>query len=62
VAPAERRATANRLFSAGYGVAWSLGRDAHWLYDWSVPSLVILAGALQLLAIPLLMATSCDWA
>jgi predicted MFS family arabinose efflux permease len=52
----EQRASAYGLFTAGYGIFWFLGSAAlGWLYDVSVPALIAVAIALELLAIPLLV-------
>jgi predicted MFS family arabinose efflux permease len=51
--PAERRASAYGLFTAGYGLCWFLGSAAIGiLYDRSIPATIILCVALELAAVP----------
>ena len=51
--PQERRASAYGLFTAGYGIFWFLGSAAiGFLYNVSLPVLVIFSVALQLAAVP----------
>jgi MFS family permease len=57
MAPAERRGTAYGLFNAVYGIAWFGGSVLLGvLYDRSLPALVGVAVALQLVAVPVLLA------
>lgn len=52
--PAQRRASAFGLFTAGYGIFWFLGSAAiGFLYDRSVPWTIAFCMVTQLLAIPL---------
>lgn len=54
----QRRATAFGLFDTVFGVAWFLGSVALGaLYELSIPALVVFSVAVQLLALPLLIAT-----
>jgi predicted MFS family arabinose efflux permease len=54
--PADHRASAYGLFTAAYGVAWFLGSvTLGWLYDRSLFGLVVVAGSLELAAVPLLV-------
>jgi predicted MFS family arabinose efflux permease len=49
----ENRASAYGIFTAGYGVAWFLGSALlGWLYDVSIPALVAVGVALEVLAVP----------
>ena len=51
--PARRRPSAYGLFTAAYGIAWFVGSAAMgFLYDFSIPSVVIFSVVLELLAIP----------
>lgn len=51
VAP-PRRATASGVFAAGLGVATATGGAlTGWLYDTSIPALIITVGAVQIVAI-----------
>jgi predicted MFS family arabinose efflux permease len=51
--PAERRSSAYGLFTAAYGIAWFVGSAAMgFLYDRSIPAVVIFSVALELAAIP----------
>ncbi len=57
--PRERRASAYGLFTACYGIAWFLGSAAVGiLYTVSLPLVVVLSVALELAAIPLLIAAA----
>ena len=57
--PVNRRPSAYGLFTAGYGIFWFLGSSAMgFLYDWSIPAVVIFCLILQLLAIPFLVSAS----
>lgn len=54
--PANRRGSAYGIFNASYGVLWFLGSALMgFLYDISIPSLVLLSVALQLASIPLFL-------
>ncbi|HET7453512.1 MAG TPA: MFS transporter [Thermoanaerobaculia bacterium] len=56
---AERRASAYGLFTAGFGIAWFLGSALLGeLYDVSIPALVAVSAALELAAIPFLVAVA----
>jgi predicted MFS family arabinose efflux permease len=49
----ERRASAYGLFTAGYGVCWFLGSALiGYLYDLSVPAVIVFSIAVEMLAIP----------
>lgn len=51
--PAERRPSAYGLFTAVYGIAWFVGSAAMgFLYDVSVPAVVIFCVTLELAALP----------
>jgi MFS family permease len=51
--PTRRRPSAYGLFTATYGIAWFLGSAAMgFLYDVSIPAVVIFSVALEILAIP----------
>jgi MFS family permease len=53
IVPTERRASAYGLFTAGYGVCWFLGSALiGYLYDLSVPAVIVFSVAVELLAIP----------
>ncbi len=53
MAPAERRASAFGLFTAGYGVFWFLGSAAiGFLYDWSLAATITFCIAAELAAVP----------
>lgn len=57
--PAERRATAYGVFNLWFGVAWFLGSAAMgYLYDVSIPALVALSVAAQLVSLPLFARTA----
>jgi hypothetical protein len=52
--PAQRRASAYGLFTAGYGIFWFLGSAVlGLLYSVSLPALAALSVALEVAAIPL---------
>jgi MFS family permease len=52
--PAERRASAFGLFTAGYGVAWFIGSVAIGvLYDRSIPAVIAFSVATQVAALPI---------
>jgi MFS family permease len=52
--PAQRRATAFGLFTAGYGIFWFIGSATiGFLYDRSLPLTIIFCVVTQLLAVPL---------
>lgn len=54
--PADRRASAYGVFNTGYGVAWFLGSAfMGFLYDASLPGLILFSVGVQLLAVPLLL-------
>ena len=51
--PAERRSSAYGLFTAAYGIAWFVGSAAMgFLYDISIPAVVIFSVALELASLP----------
>jgi len=53
---ANRRASAYGVFNTGYGIAWFLGSSLMgFLYDISLPNLILFSIGLQLLAIPPLL-------
>jgi MFS-type transporter involved in bile tolerance (Atg22 family) len=55
VVPVEKRSTAFGVFDTGFGVAWFAGSAAMgWLYDRSVPALIVFSVFLQLVAVPVL--------
>lgn len=55
VVPAEKRSTAFGVFDTGFGIAWFVGSAAMgWLYDKSVPALIVFSVFLQLAAVPVL--------
>ncbi len=55
VVPSGKRSTAFGLFDTGFGISWFLGSAAMgWLYDKSVPALVVFSMFLQLAALPVL--------
>jgi MFS family permease len=55
--PSARRGSAYGLFTAGYGVSWFLGSAAlGFLYDLSMPALIIFSIAVQFLAVPFFLA------
>jgi len=55
VVPPKRRSTAFGLFDTGFGIARFVGSVVMgWLYDKSVPSLILLSVLLQLAALPVL--------
>jgi predicted MFS family arabinose efflux permease len=54
--PVAKRSTGFGLFYTAYGVAWFLGSTAMgFLYDISIPGLVVFSIALQLLALPIFL-------
>ncbi len=54
--PASRRGSAYGVFNSAYGMLWFLGSVLMgFLYDISIPSLIIFSVAIQLAAIPLLV-------
>jgi len=58
MSPRERRGTAYGLFNMGFGVFWFFGSAVMgMLYDLSLPVLVVFSVAVQLVAIPLLIAS-----
>jgi len=53
VVSAAKRSTAFGVFDTGFGIAWFIGSAAlGFLYDRSIPGLVILSVVLHLLALP----------
>ena len=57
--PANRRASAYGIFTAGYGICWFLGSALLGvLYDVSLPALIGVSVAVELLAIPWFVAVS----
>jgi MFS family permease len=53
MAPPERRASAYGIFTAGYGVSWFVGSAVlGWLYDLSLPALIVFSMAAELAAVP----------
>ena len=58
IVPADRRASAYGLFDTGFGIAWFAGSILlGLLYDHSLATLAIVSAAVQLAAIPVLVAT-----
>lgn len=56
MSPAARRGTAFGVFNMSFGIFWFAGSALMgWLYDVSIPLLVVFSVAIQLLSIPLLM-------
>jgi MFS family permease len=54
MAPQQRRPSAYGIFTAGYGVSWFLGSAAiGFLYDFSIPALIVFSIAVELASIPL---------
>lgn len=54
--PAQRRASAFGLFTAGYGIFWFLGSAAiGFLYDRSIPWTIAFCVSTQLLAVPIFL-------
>ncbi|GAB6182295.1 MFS transporter [Thermodesulfovibrio hydrogeniphilus] len=54
--PKEKRGTGYGIFNTGYGVFWFLGSALlGLLYDFSIPTLIIISVILQLSAVPLLV-------
>jgi MFS family permease len=57
--PAQRRASAYGIFTAGYGVAWFLGSAGMGiLYDVSLPALIGFSVAMELAAVPIFVLVS----
>jgi MFS family permease len=55
IIPSQRRATGFGLFDTGFGIAWFAGSAAMgWLYDRSIPAVIVFSVVLQLAALPLL--------
>jgi predicted MFS family arabinose efflux permease len=55
VVPAEKRSTAFGVFDTGFGIAWFAGSAIMgFLYDKSIPALVLFSVILQLAALPVL--------
>ncbi len=51
--PSKRRSSAYGIFTAAYGIAWFAGSSAMgFLYDFSIPAVVIFCVSLELLSIP----------
>lgn len=56
--PANKRGTAYGIFNTGYGLFWFLGSSLMgFLYDSSIPALVIFSVVVQLAAVPVLITT-----
>lgn len=56
--PTNRRATAYGIFNAGFGLAWFLGSASMgFLFDFSIPYLIVFSMLMQFSSIPLLLAT-----
>jgi MFS family permease len=56
VTPSERRSTGFGVFDTGFGIAWFLGSAAMgFLYQVSIPAVVVFSVALQLAALPVLL-------
>lgn len=56
--PANKRGTAYGIFNTGYGLFWFLGSSLMgFLYDSSIPTLVIFSVVVQLAAVPVLITT-----
>jgi len=54
--PADKRGSAYGVFNTGYGIFWFLGSALMgWLYDISIPTLVVFSIVMQLASIPLLL-------
>ncbi len=59
MAPADRRGAAYGIFNTGYGLFWFLGSVLMgFLYDTSLPALVVFSVVIQLVAVPLFMRVS----
>jgi hypothetical protein len=57
--PAERRARAYGLFTAGYGLSWFLGSAIiGWLYDLHVAAAVAVSVVLEIAALPFFVLAS----
>jgi MFS family permease len=55
VVPAEKRSTAFGVFDTGFGIAWFVGSATMgWLYEKSIPALIVFSVLLQLVAVPVL--------
>jgi MFS family permease len=55
IIPSQHRATGFGLFDTGFGVAWFAGSAAMgWLYDRSIPAVIVFSVVLQLAALPFL--------
>jgi len=55
MAPLQRRGSAYGLFTAGYGISWFLGSAGMgFLYDTSLPALVVFSMVVEWAALPLL--------
>lgn len=60
--PADRRGTAYGVFNTGYGIFWFAGSALMgYLYDISIPALVLFSVAAQLLSVPLLWVVKRQW-
>ncbi len=60
--PAERRGTAYGMFNTGYGIFWFAGSVLMgYLYDLSIPALVLFSVSAQLLSVPLLLTVRRQW-
>jgi len=60
--PADRRGTAYGVFNTGYGIFWFAGSALMgYLYDISIPALVVFSVAAQLLSVPLLWIVKRQW-
>lgn len=61
--PADRRGTAYGVFNTGFGISWFAGSALMgYLYDISIPALVLFSIAAQLLSVPLLWMVKRRWA
>jgi len=61
--PADRRGTAYGVFNTGFGISWFAGSAfMGYLYDISIPALVLFSVAAQLLSVPLLWIVKRQWA
>jgi MFS family permease len=61
--PADRRGTAYGVFNTVYGIFWFAGSALMgYLYDISIPALVLFSVAAQLLSVPLLWIVKRQWA
>jgi hypothetical protein len=60
---ADRRGTAYGVFNTGYGIFWFAGSALMgYLYDISIPALVVFSVVAQLLSVPLLWIVKRQWA